>query len=146
MEYNIQLRFGIILDMAIKKTLIIIWKTTSTWFQLFSLNISASKVKLYIGKCKESKLNSFSAPLLPYRYPFSSLTLLRSVRLHSVAHLYNVCMYVRFLPRIPSSNWLLQVMWHKNYWWHHSKLSTRPNDSTRLVTSVKASFCRPQTD
>ena len=41
---------------------------------------------------------------------FSSLTLLRSVRLHSVAHLYKICVSVWFLTRIPSSNWLLQVM------------------------------------
>ena len=39
-----------------------------------------------------------------------------------------------YLPRRPNSDWLWQVMWHKNYWWHHSTLSTRPNDSTSLVT------------
>ena len=39
----------------------------------------------------------------------------------------------------PTSNWLWQVMWNKNYWWHHSTLSTS------LVTSVNVSWLRPRT-
>ena len=53
----------------------------------------------------------------------------------------NVCLY---LMRRLNFDWLWQVMWHKNYWWHHSMLSTRPNDSTSLVTSVKVSWLRPR--
>ena len=55
----------------------------------------------------------------------------------------SICeLFLSFLS--PSSNWLGQVMWHKNYWWHHSALSTRPHSSTSLVTSVKVSFHRPK--
>ena len=45
----------------------------------------------------------------------------------------------------PNSNWLWQDLWNKNYWWHHSMLSTRPPNSTILVTSVKVSWLRSRT-
>ena len=58
-----------------------------------------------------------------------------------------ICMYTCLnLMRRPNSDWFWQVTWHKYYWWHHSTLSTRPNDSTLLVTSVKVSFRRPRTE
>ena len=50
-----------------------------------------------------------------------------------------------YLIQSHNSNWLWQVMWHNNYWWHHSTLSRRLNDSTSLVTSVKASWLLPRT-
>ena len=68
-------------------------------------------------------------------------TLLRSVGLLYMEHLWMICIY---LIQSHNPNWLWQVMWHRNYRWHHSTLSTRPKDSTSLVTSVKVSWLRPR--
>ena len=62
----------------------------------------------------------------------------------SVHHMSVTLSLSLYLFQFLHSNWLLQVMWHKNYWWHHSTLSTRPNDSTTLVTSVKVSWLQPR--
>ena len=78
--------------------------------------------------------------LIFLKFVFSRSTLLRSVGLLYMEHLS----VDKFLIQSPNYNWLWQVMWHKNYWWHHSMLSTRPNDSTSLVTSVKVSWLRPR--
>ena len=69
-----------------------------------------------------------------YTMPFTSFSI------SQVSHSLSL-----YLIQLLHSNWLLQVMWHKNYWWHHSMLSTRTNDSTSLVTSVKVSWLRRRT-
>ena len=71
---------------------------------------------------------------------FSSSTLLRSEGLQYITHLSLSLFVCGFLIQLLHSNWLLQVMWHKNYWWHHRTLSTRTDDSTSLVTSVNNTF------
>jgi len=60
---------------------------------------------------------------------FSRSALLRREDLLNVARLF-VCGSVCI--------WLLQVTWNKNYWWHHSTLSTS------IVKSVKASMASTQ--
>ena len=56
---------------------------------------------------------------------------------HSSDYLYN-CLY---LTQRPNSDWLWQVMWHKNYLWHHSTLSTRPwfNKFSHISKGIMAS-------
>ena len=71
---------------------------------------------------------------------FSSSTLLQSV---GPQYFERLCLSLNPIQR-HNSNWLWQIMWHKNYWWHHSTLLTRLNDSTSLVTSVKVSWLRPR--
>ena len=50
-----------------------------------------------------------------------------------------------YLSQSHNYNWFWQVIWHTNYWWHHGKLSTRPNDSASLVISIKVSWLLPRT-
>ena len=68
---------------------------------------------------------------------FSRSTLLQSVGLLYMEHL-SVCGY---LIQSQNYNWLWHVMWHKNYWWHHSTLSRRKN--ALIITPVKVLWLRP---
>ena len=91
------------------------------------------------------KFDVFLVKLRSLIFIFSLVQAAKAICLFLVLNFICICPIIGFvqifffhsdIPELRGLHWLWQVMWHTYNWWHHSILSTWPNDSTTLVKLV----------